>query len=170
MGLRRLVVRKTQQRRFGPDDAVVRSGANPVLRLQREVGNRATRQLLARAPATPVQGTAQVGKLPAIKIAGGNVGEWAAKKDPRTLEITSKKGKHSAGLARLSRDGNEVADLKVTTPVVDQSGQHLDFGSVVIELGRVRIADYTVDGNLETWRAVNFETAHRTTISHRTGI
>lgn len=152
------------------DAPVAHPSANPVLRLQREIGNRATGQLLARAPATNDQGTVKIGKLPAIKIVGGNAGEWAARKDPNTLEITSKKGKHSGALERLSKDRSKIPSLKVTTPMVNQSGEHLDFGSVELEFGNAHIASYTVDGNVEMWRAVDFETAHRTTISHRSGI
>jgi hypothetical protein len=152
------------------DASVARLAANPVLGLQRKIGNRATDQLLARARATKDEGMVHIGKLPAIKILGGNAGDWAAKKDPYTLEIISKKGKHSSALERLSRGKNKVPLLKVITPAVNQSGQHLDFGTVEIELGRVRIADYAVDGNVETWRAVEFETAHRNTITHMTGV
>jgi hypothetical protein len=151
-----------------PDASVAR--AHPVLRLQREIGNRATGQLLARAPAAKDHGTVQISKLPAIKVLGGNGDEWAARKDPESVDITSKKGKHSAALERLSKAGNKIPSLKLTTPIVDQSGQHLDFGSVVMEFGNPRITGYAVDGNVETWRAVDFETAHRTTISHKTGV
>jgi hypothetical protein len=154
----------------GADTAFARRGVNPVLLLQRKIGNHATGQLLARAPATKDHGTLKIGKLPAIKIVGGNAGEWAAKKDPRTLEITSTKGKHSAALERLSKDPSKIPSLKVTTPIVDQSGQHLDFGSVELEFSHARIADYAVDGKLETWRAVGFDAVHRTTISHKSGI
>jgi hypothetical protein len=150
------------------DAPVALRGANPVLGLQRKIGNRATGQLLARAPATKDLGTVHVGKLPAIKILGGNAGDWATK-EPYTLEITSRKGKHSAALKRLSEDGGKIPKLKVTTPI-SQSGQHLDFGSVELEFGRARIAGYAVDGNVETWRAVEIETLHRTTISHKSGI
>ncbi len=149
---------------------VARRSANPVIGLQRQIGNRATGQVLARARAVKDQGTVHVGKLPAIKILGGNAGDWAARKDPYTLEVTSKRGKHSAGLERLSTAGGKIPMLKVTTPIVDQSGQHLDFGHVELEFSNPRIADYTVDGNVETWSAVEFTKAHRTTISHRTGI
>jgi hypothetical protein len=152
------------------DAPVARRSADPVLRLQRTIGNRAISQVLARAPATKDQGTVQIGKLPAIKIVGGNAGEWAAKKNPDTLEITSEKGKHSAELERLSHDRSEIPSLKVTAPMVDQSGQHLDFGSVEMEFVNARIAGYTVDGKLETWRAVDFEAVHRTTISRKSGI
>jgi hypothetical protein len=154
----------------GENPPVARRTANPVLGLQRQIGNRATREVLARAPATKDNGTVHVGKLPAIKILGGNAGDWAAGKDPYTVEITSKRGRHSAGLERLSREKGKIPMLKVTTPIVDQSGQHLNFGRVELEFSNPRIADYTVDGNIETWRAVDFNKAHRTTISHMTGI
>lgn len=66
----------------------VRQGSQPVLRLQGKIGNRATAQVLARQPATATNmGTIQVDKLPTIKITGGNVGDWAAKKE--AVEITS---------------------------------------------------------------------------------
>lgn len=162
--------RSSDRARASADAPVARRSADPVLRLQRMIGNRATGRVLARAPATKDQGTVQIGKLPAIKIVGGNAGEWAAKKNPDTLEITSEKGKHSPELERLSNDRSTVPSLKVTTPMVDQSGQHLDFGSVEIEFVNARIAGYTVDGKLETWRAVDFEAVHRTTISHKSGI
>src|SRR5439155_208244 len=92
-----------------------------------------------RTPATKDQGTVQIGKLPAIKIVGGNAGEWAAKKAPDTLEITSEKGKHSAELERLSKGGSKIPSLKVTTPMVDQSGQHLDYGAGAESLHRAAI-------------------------------
>jgi hypothetical protein len=152
----------------GAETAVARRGANPALALQRKIGNRAAAELLARAPAAKDHGTVHVGKLPAIKIVGGNAGDWT-KNQPNTLEITSTKGKHSAALERLSRDGSKVPALKVTTPI-DQSGQSLNFGSVELEFSHATIADYTVDGKLETWRAVDFNRVHRNTISHRAGI
>jgi hypothetical protein len=153
-----------------PVGPAARHSANPVLGLQRQVGNRATGQLLARAPAVKDNGSVHIGKLPAIKIVGGNAGEWAAKKELRTLEVTSRKGRHSAGLKRLSGDGSKIPTLKVTTSLSDQSGQHLNFGTVELEFYNASIADYTVEGNLETWRAVDFNGVHRTTISHMTGI
>jgi hypothetical protein len=158
------------ERPAGAETAVLRRAVNPALLLQRKLGNRATSQLLARVPATKNHGTVQAGRLPTIKIMGGNADAWASRKDPRTLEITSTKGKHSAALERLSKDGTKIPTLKVTTPIVDQNGQHLDFGSVELEFSHATIADYAVDGKLETWRAVDFNRVHRTTISHKTGI
>jgi hypothetical protein len=154
----------------GPDPAVGRRSVSQALLLQRKIGNRATGQLLARAPATKNHGTVKIGTLPAIKIMGGNADEWAAKGQPRTLEITSVKGKHSAALERLSKGASKLPTLKVTTPIVDQSGQHLDFGSVELEFAHVSIAGYAVEGKLETWSAVDFNAVRRMTISHKTGI
>jgi hypothetical protein len=154
----------------GAEVARARRSADPVLLLQAKIGNRGTGRVLARTPTTTPQGTVQIGKLPAIKIVGGNAGEWAAKKNPDTLEITSEKGKHSTKLERLSNDKSRVPSLKVTTPQVDQSGQHLDFGSVEIEFVNARIKGYTVDGKHETWRAVDFEAVRRTTTSRKSGI
>ena len=97
--------REARLDRRAPSAPVTRRSDNPVLGLQRQIGNRATGQVLARARAMKDQGTVHVGKLPAIKILGGNAGDWAARKDPYTLEVTSKRGKHSAGLERLSTAG-----------------------------------------------------------------
>jgi hypothetical protein len=142
----------------------------PVLRLQQQIGNRATGRVLARSPAKEAQGTVKVGDLPPIKILGGNAGEWAAKKDPDTLEIKSEKGRHSGGLERLSKGHSKIPSLKVQTTMVDPGGQHLDYGSVEIEFVNARVTGYTVDGKLETWRAVDFEAVHRTIISHKSGV
>src|SRR4051812_13488105 len=142
------------------DAALARPSAHPVLRLQAQIGNRATGQVLARTPAAKDYGTVEITKLPSIKVVGGNARDWAAKKDPNTLEIISEKGKHSAALEKLSTDRSRIPSLKLTTPMVDQSGQSLDYGSVLIEFGNARITAYTVDGKVETWRA-DFETAHR---------
>jgi hypothetical protein len=147
-----------------------RRGANPVLRLQRQIGNRATGRVLAREPATKDQGSVKIGKLPPIKITGGNAGDWAAKRDSDTLEVTSEKGRHSDGLERLAKDRTRIPSLTVTTPIVDQSGQNLDSGSVEIEFVNARIKGYTVDGKGETWSAVDFDAVHRKTISHKTGV
>jgi hypothetical protein len=162
--------RRSDVAQVSADAPVAGRSAPPVLRLQRAIGNRALGRLLARAPATPDQGTVQIGKLPAIKIVGGNAGQWAAKKNPDTLEITSEKGTHSAELERLANGKTRIPSLKVTTPATDQRGQHLDFGSMEIEFVNARITGYTLDGKLETWRAVDFEAVHRTTISRKTGI
>lgn len=148
----------------------MRRDPDPVRVLQRAIGNRAMAQVLARTPASTDYGTVQIDKLPVIKITGGNAGEWAAKKQPETLQITSEKGKHSAGLQRLADDKTRIPSLKVVTPAVDQSGQHLDFGSVEIEFVNARISGYTVEGTTESWSAVDFDAVHRKSISHKSGI
>ncbi|QEC49551.1 hypothetical protein FSW04_19565 [Baekduia soli] len=162
--------RSSDVARSGAAGPHARRPADPVLRLQRMAGNRATAQVLARQPATKDYGTVRIPKLPAIKITGGNAGDWAAKKNPDTLEVTSEKGRHSAELERLAKERTRIPSLRVTTPMVDQSGQHLDYGSVEIEFVNARITGYAVDGKTETWRAVDFEAVHRTTVSHKTGV
>jgi hypothetical protein len=161
---------RTRSSDGGPSrDAASARRPDPVLLLQRAIGNRAVGQVLSRTPATKDNGTVQVGKL-SIKIAGGNAGDWAAKKDPDTLEISSEPGKHSAELEKLSKSRTRIPSLKVTTPAVDANGEHLNYGSVQIEFVNARIAGYSSDGTLETWRAVDFESAHRTTITRKAGV
>jgi len=41
---------------------------------------------------------------------------------------------------------------------------------VELEFSHASIADYAVDGKVETWRAVDFNAVRRMTISHMTGI
>lgn len=150
--------------------ASARRSPDPVLRLQAKIGNRAAGQVLAREPETKREGTIRLGKLPEITIVGGNVKDWAAKKDVDTLEVISEKGKHSAELEKLSSGRSTIKTVKVTAPMVDPGGKHLDFGSVEIEFVDARIARYKVDGKLESWRVADFKSAHRTTISRKSGI
>ena len=152
-----------------PDAPVVRRSAHPMFSLQRMIGNRAIGQVLSRTPAKTDLGTVQIGKLPAIKITGGNAGDWAAKKDADALEIVSETGGHSSELARLAKDHSRVPSLLVTVPITDQGGDHLDFGSVQIEFVNAHI-DYTVEGKIETWRAIDFDAVHRTRISRKSGV
>src|SRR5262245_54764237 len=135
----------------GADAPLARRRADPVLQVQRMAGNRATAQVLARKPAVKDNGTVKVGKVSG-KVTGGNADDWAAKKDPETLEATSEKGKHSKELEKLSKEHTKIPSLKLTTPMVDQSGAHLDYGSVEIEFYNARIDGYTVDGKAESWR------------------
>jgi hypothetical protein len=161
-------LRTTDAAPAGADRPAARRSASPVLGLQRKIGNRATGEVLARKPATKDYGTVRIGKLPPIKIVGGNAGAWATD-EPTALEISSLKGRHSAELDRLSKAGNRIPMLKVTMPI-DQGGHHLDFGSIEVEFSHARIAGYELDGKLESWSAVDFDRIHRTTISHKTGI
>jgi hypothetical protein len=141
-----------------------------VLRLQRAAGNRATTRILARDEAKTDYGTVQIPKVPAIKLTGGNALDWAAKKDVDKLELISEKAKHSDALEKLAKDRTRIPSLKVTTPMVDQSGKNLDYGSVEIEFVGGHVAGYSVDGKTEKWKLVDFEAVHRTTTSHKTGV
>lgn len=151
------------------DGTVAGVSTAPALRLQRVIGNRATSRLLAREPAAAPHATVQIGKLSPITITGGNADGWAAKKDLDRLEVTSDKGRHSAELAKLSDDHTVVPSLKVTTPLVDQSGQYVGYGSVEIEFVNAKIKAYAADGKSESWTAADFEAVHRRTVSHRIG-
>ena len=152
----------------GEQAPLARLSANPVLRLQGAIGNRAAGQVLAREAAKG-QGTVSITKLPVIKMDGGNAGDWAAKKDVETLEVKSTKGKHSSKLAQLAKERTRIESLKMTTPKVDGSGKHLDFGSVEVEFSGGRITSYSIDGDVETWTAGDFKAIHRTTTSRKIG-
>ena len=161
-------IRRSDVAPGGAGAPLTRRTAVPVLRLQGSIGNRAVGQVLARAPAEKNRGTVKVGKLPMIKIIGGNSDLWAAMKVPDTLDVVSEKGKHSAALEKLSNDRTKIPSVKLTALIADQGG-NLNFGSVEVEFGNARIKGYSLDGTTETW-SVAFETAHRTSISHRTGV
>ena len=141
-----------------------RRAKNPVLVLQRAVGNRAVRQLLARK--TSKGPTIQIGTS-VIEVAGGNIAAWAANEVPDSLDVTSQKGKHSAELERLSKDGTRIKSLTLTVAAANKSGQELDMGSLAIELTNAHIKGYNVDGKTESWQVVGFDGVHRTKITHK---
>src|SRR3954447_10691394 len=87
-----------------PDPPLPRQSANAVLAMQRTIGNRGNAEVLARQAdenQPSFEHSVKVGKLGPIEIKGGNVADWAAKKDPNGLKVISAKGKHSHELARL---------------------------------------------------------------------
>jgi hypothetical protein len=140
---------------------------HPVLELQQAAGNRAVGQLLARKPSTVP--TVKIGKF-TIQVADGNIAKWAANDVPDTLDVTSQKGKHSAELERLAKDRTRIKVLTLTVPAGNpSSGQHLDLGSLAIEIKNARIISYAVDDKTETWRLADFDGVHRTKITHNVG-
>jgi hypothetical protein len=133
---------------------------NPVLALHRAVGNRAFAQMLARKSSQSP--TIKIGKL-AIEVAGGNIAAWAANEVPETLDVTSQKGRHSAELERLSKEGTRVKSLTLTVAAANKStGEHLDVGSLAIEFTNARIKGYALDGKTESWQVAEFDGVHRT--------
>jgi hypothetical protein len=144
-----------------------RRASEPVLSLQEAVGNRAFGQMLARDAAK--KPTVKIGKF-SIEVAG-NTAEWLAAKDaPESLDVTSQKGKHSAELARLFKEGTKIKLLTLTVPAGNESsGQHLDMGSVAIEIKNGRITSYSVDGKTESWQVAGFDGVHRTKVTRKVG-
>lgn len=67
----------------------VRRSSNPVLALQRSIGNRGVVRMLARSPLRT--GTVQIAGVGEIKVKGGNLDEWAGTEAPDTVEVTSEK-------------------------------------------------------------------------------
>lgn len=139
--------------------------SNPVLALQRSIGNRAVAQVLARAPVRT--GTVQIGGVGEIKVQGGNLDEWTGKDTPDTVDVTSVKGKHSAKLEKLADAGTRT-DVKVTIAPAENAGEELSVGGgTLLEINDARVKGYTMKDGVETWRLAGFEKVHRTKITHK---
>jgi hypothetical protein len=137
-----------------------RSSANAVLDLQRTIGNRGTAQVIAREKdknRPNFEHSVKVGKLGTIEIIGGNVADWAAKKDPDGLKVISRTGKHSDELKRLF-ESKARFDTVETTSVVGENGL------VTMTFSDCHIRRYSVDGDKEEW-TVEFQRAHRQILS-----
>src|SRR5690348_600202 len=144
---------RESQRRGGAarahaDEARTRRGANPVLALQRSIGNRAVAQVLARDPLRT--GTVEIGGL-AIKVKGGNLADWTSKDTPDTVDVTSEKGKHSRKLEQLSNAGTK-GDVKVTIAPAQEAGAQLAVGGTQLDIKGARVANYALANGEETWR------------------
>jgi hypothetical protein len=143
-----------------PDPPPPRRSVNAVLALQRAIGNQATTRVLAREKdknRPSFEHGVKIGKLGPIEITGGNVGDWAAKKDPDGLKVISANGKHSGRLKRLF-DSKARIDTVETTSVVGENTL------VTITFENCRIRRYSTDGDQEEW-TVEFASAKRQTLS-----
>ena len=155
-----------------PGGTSVRPGRqtdNAVLALQQVVGNRAVGQALARKPAPPSQTPTITIGASSIQVTDGNITEWASGEVPDTLDVTSKKGKHSSELEKLSKERTRIKSLKLTTAPANKTGQHLDMGPLVIEIKNARIKKYEREGDTETWQVADFDGVHRTKTSLKVG-
>ncbi len=142
-----------------------RRSANPVLVLQRSIGNRAVAQVLARD--TVRTGTVQIAGVGTIKVKGGNLDAWAGKGSPDTVDVTSDKGRHSIKLEQLA-NAHTRTDIKVTIAAPNQAGEELSVGGgTLLEIKDARIKGYTVADGVETWRVTDFTDVHRTKVTHR---
>ena len=161
----RVTHRRREPGRRQADSLPGRRSSNPVLALQRSIGNRAVGQVLARDPIRT--GTIQIAGVGQIKVKGGNLEEWAGTATLDTVEVTSKKGKHSAKLQKLANSGTRT-DVKVTIAASNQAGEQLSVGGgILLEVSAAHIKDYAVEDGLETWRVGDFERVHRTKITHK---
>jgi len=141
--------------------------SNPVLVLQRSIGNRAVGQVLARDVLRT--GTVQIAGVGQIKVRGGNLDAWAGKEVLDTVEVTSDKGKHSRKLEQLSTSGTKT-DVTVMIAPANEAGEQLNVGGgTQLEIKDARIKGYAVKDGVETWRVAGFEQVHRTKITHKIG-
>lgn len=141
--------------------------SNPVLVLQRSIGNRAVGQVLARDVLR--MGTVQIAGVGQIKVRGGNLDAWAGKEVLDTVEVTSDKGKHSRKLEQLSTSGTKT-DVTVMIAPANEAGDQLNVGGgTQLEIQDARINGYAVKDGVETWRVAGFERVHRTKITHKIG-
>jgi hypothetical protein len=168
-GRREMPERKTDRRRepgrTHASPSPLRRGSNPILALQRSIGNRAVVQVLARTAVRT--GTVQIGAVGEIKVKGGNLEAWTGTGALDWVEVTSKKGKHSTKLEKLSTAGTRI-DVKVTISPANEAGEELSVGGgTLLEIKDARIKRYTVDDDVETWRVADFEKVARTKTSHK---
>jgi hypothetical protein len=142
-----------------------RRGANPVLALQRSIGNRAVTQVLARDPVRT--GTVQIGGIGEIKVKAGNLADWTGKESYDTVEVTSQKGRHSSKLANLASAGTKMP-VKVTIAPANEAGEQLNVGGgTLLDIKSARVEKYSVDGGLETWQVAAFQDVKRTKMVHK---
>lgn len=152
--------RTSQTARGGSRAALPRRSANPVIVLQRAVGNRGTTRLLARkggASRGTFENSVQIGKLGPIEVTESNVSEWVEKKsEPDTILVTSVKGKHSAELKRLSDDKTRI-ELIEFSAITGQNSW------TVLSIKHGFIKDYTADtsGKSEHWALTGFDAVNR---------
>jgi hypothetical protein len=136
--------------------AVPRRGANPVLALQRAVGNRGTMRVLARKGGSgsgTFENSVRIGKLGPIEISESNIADWIARKsEADDLIVTTVKGKHSGELKRMSESKARIDSLEVQSI----SGQN---SWVVVTFKNAVIRGYASDpsGKTESWKATQFD-------------
>jgi hypothetical protein len=139
---------------------------NPILALQRSVGNRAVAQMIARSPKT--KGVITIPGVGKIKVTGGNLEEWTGKDSYDTVDVTSEKGKHSAKLEKLASEHGKV-DVTVMIDPAGKEGENLNVGGgTQLLLKDVRVK-YAAEGKVETWSLIGLSDVKRTKITHSIG-
>lgn len=162
--------RRREAERTADAAAPQRSGADPVLDLQRSAGNAAVARLLARdAVDKGATGSVHLSGVGDIKVSGGNLQTWAGKDSPDTVDVTSEPGKHSKKLEKLATERTR-SDAKVSITPQQGTGENLNVGGgYILEITAARIKHYAVEGGAETWQLADFETVKRTKITRTIG-
>ena len=120
--------------------------------------------MLAREPAGPAPSNPRRGR---IKVKGGTSRNGPGRSALDTVEVTSKKGKHSAKLEKLANERTKM-DVKVTIAPASKAGEELNVGGgTQLEIKDARIKGYAVADGVETWRVADFENVQRTKITHK---
>lgn len=143
-----------------PETPQPRADAHAVLALQQAIGNQGTARFLAREQdknRPSFEHSVKLGKLGPIEVTGGNVPDWAAKKDPDGLKVVSATGKHSGELKRLF-DTKARIDTIETASVVGENTM------VTITFKDCRIRRYSTDDKHDEW-TVEFASAKRQSLS-----
>ena len=136
-----------------------RRRANPVIALQRSIGNRAVTQMLARTPTR--KGSVEIRGVGTIKVEAGNLEAWAGKETPESVDVTSKTGKHSAKLEKLATERTRT-DVMVTITPAHEAGEDLNVGGgTSLKLHSARIKGYAVEDDVEKWRLAGFTEVNR---------
>ena len=139
-----------------PHTSLSRLVGNPVLALQRAIGNRGTTQFLARDKKKnkgTFEHSVQIGKLGPIEVKESNAGEFTTKSSPEVLTVTTTKGKHSDELKRMAESKSRVEKLSVSTITGQNSW-------VIVTFSNARIRGYEADDGTEHWKAVDFDGVH----------
>jgi hypothetical protein len=140
---------------------------NPVLALQRKIGNRAVGQMIARTPTRT--GTVKIAGVGTIKVKGGNLDEWAGTETLDTVEVTSEKGKHSKKLEKLFKDRTTTSFTVMIGPE-HKEGEDLNVaGGTELTIKEARVVRYAEADGVETWVIGRFEKVARKKITHRIG-
>jgi hypothetical protein len=163
----RKIDRRREPGRTDAAPSLLRRSSNPVLALQRSIGNRAVVQMIAREPVR--KGTVQVGGVGKIKVTGGNLEEWAGTGVLDTVDVTSEKGKHSAKLEKLSKERTRT-DVTVMIAPANKAGEDLNVGGgTELEIKGARITGYSVKDGVETWSVAGFQKVARKQITRKIG-
>lgn len=145
-----------------PHTTLSRRAGNPVLALQRAIGNRGTTRFLARDKKKnkgTFERSVQIGKLGPIEVKESNAAEFTPKSSPEVLTVTTTKGKHSDELKRMAESKARVEKLSVSMITGQNSW-------VIVTFSNARIRGYEADDGTEHWKAVDFDGVH----SERTSI